>query len=175
MSLSIELQLKCMQHSKRFCKICEVRFDETTPRSRHCECPISICVPYRVEQLFGDIEKYEDMIGRYAFCQVQMESLPPVPSTWSGRLGLTFRPDAQKWDKIAELFLAVCNPVRTVFPGADGKPAHIVLSIGGKLIWEGTESEETALRLSWGEGSTETGSTVTGSTVAGSTETDLLR
>ena len=131
------------------------------------------------------------MIGRYAFCRVQIESLHPVPlmrlgvipywfnlskgvgclllylkgaaklnrlwlrslqvdvsAAWSifnnllpGRAGWgpTSRPDTQKWDKIAELFRAVGNPVRTVFPGADGKPVHIVVSIDGKLIWEGTE------------------------------------
>ena len=68
-----------MQHSNRFCNICEVRFDEKTPRSSHCHCPGNGSVPCRVEQLFGDIEKYENMTGRCAFCQVQMESLPPVP------------------------------------------------------------------------------------------------
>lgn len=45
------------------------------------------------------------------------------------------------------LFVAVGNPVRTVFMGADGKTEHITLSVAGKLIWEDPESEEKALRL----------------------------
>lgn len=61
------------------------------------------------------------------------------------------------------------NPVRTVFLGVDGKPEHITHSVAGNVIWEGTESEETALRLRSGGGLTVTGPTATGPTVTVST------
>lgn len=75
-----------------------------------------------------------------------MASLPPVPPTWSHRLNLTPRRDIQKWNELAMLFRAVGKPVRTVFPGENGNPKHIILSVGGDFIWEGTGTEETATR-----------------------------
>lgn len=45
------------------------------------------------------------------------------------------------------LFIAVGNPVRAVFIGANGETEQITVSIAVRLIWEGTESEETAACL----------------------------
>lgn len=113
-----------------------------TLRSTHCNCLAHICVPCRVEQLFAEIEKHDVVIGKCSFCLSQMASLPPVPSTWSRRLSLTPRLDTPKWNELAMLFRAVGKPVRTVFPGVDGNPEHIILSVGGNVFWEGTETEE---------------------------------
>lgn len=42
------------------------------------------------------------------------------------------------------LFIAVENPVRAVFIGANGKTEQSTVFVAVKLIWEGTESEVTA-------------------------------
>lgn len=45
------------------------------------------------------------------------------------------------------LFIAVEIPVRAVSIGANGETEQITVSIAVRLIWEGTESEETAACL----------------------------
>lgn len=115
MSLTIELQLTCVQYQKRFCNICQVRFDEKTLHSSHCSCPGRVCEPCRVEQLFGEIERHETVIGKCSFCRVQMGSLPKVPSNWSSWLNVHGPDGIHQWNELGELFRQVGNPVRTIF------------------------------------------------------------
>lgn len=73
------------------------------------------------------------------------------------------------------MFRQVGNPVRTISPGADGKPEDITLSVGGSLVWQGNESQETELRLRSGGRFMVAGSSVTDSSAADTMAIDRLR
>lgn len=95
---------------------------------KHPFAQLTAVVPFmyvcRIEQLFADIQKHDDVIGSCAFCQVQMAFLPPVPPTWSDRLNLTPRPDTQDWNKLA--LIVSCG----------GKEISFALfSWGGRETW----------------------------------------
>lgn len=131
----------------------EVRLTDTTPRSTHSNCLDHVCGSRRVERIFSEVENHDPAIGKCPFCRVKMTSLPQ--SLPLGLIGYIFRLDL---NHLALLFRAVGNSVRTVFQRAGGEPEHITLSIARKILWEGTESKETAQRIRSGFRSTITSS-----------------
>lgn len=138
------------KHNQRFCKVCDERFTDAAPRSDFCNYSANVCKPCRVEEMFREIENHAEPIGKCSFCHVKMTSLPPVPPTWSDRLHLSPRPETPDWESLRKIFRALGNSVRTVFQGANEETEHVTHSIAGRIVWEGTASEETANRLRLG-------------------------